>query len=231
MLPADEEDESEVSIVTVEPLDMYWVNLEKDTAPGRGWGRISREGRSANVSGLEGAGNAAGWLPVALPSACTTEDGRDRDNGASCEKGSGCPISGAIRPKECGTLQSKTSSSLATRDVLAPPRSICVVINVCMLTCAHSASTKDVELSTLLHDVDQRQKVSNLNQMHACFAVVFPNVPKIAIKVPDDVYVCDLCMSCTVSLSAPGPSLVYHPLKLLAAVPSEMSYVFTTTVS
>ena len=31
MLPADEEDESELSPLTVEPLDMYWANLEKDT--------------------------------------------------------------------------------------------------------------------------------------------------------------------------------------------------------
>ena len=31
VLPADEEDESELSALTVEPLDMYWVNLEKDT--------------------------------------------------------------------------------------------------------------------------------------------------------------------------------------------------------
>ena len=31
VLPADEEDESELSPLTVEPLDMYWANLEKDT--------------------------------------------------------------------------------------------------------------------------------------------------------------------------------------------------------
>ena len=31
VLPADEEDESELSALTVEPLDMYWANLEKDT--------------------------------------------------------------------------------------------------------------------------------------------------------------------------------------------------------
>ena len=30
VLPADEEDESELSALT-EPLDMYWANLEKDT--------------------------------------------------------------------------------------------------------------------------------------------------------------------------------------------------------
>ena len=29
--PADEEDEPELSTLTVEPLDMYWANLEKDT--------------------------------------------------------------------------------------------------------------------------------------------------------------------------------------------------------
>ena len=28
---ADEEDESELSALTVEPLDLYWANLEKDT--------------------------------------------------------------------------------------------------------------------------------------------------------------------------------------------------------
>ena len=31
LLPADEEDESELSALTVEPLKMYWVSLEKDT--------------------------------------------------------------------------------------------------------------------------------------------------------------------------------------------------------
>ena len=31
VLPADEEDEAELSALTVEPLDMYWANLEKDT--------------------------------------------------------------------------------------------------------------------------------------------------------------------------------------------------------
>ena len=31
VLLADEEDESELSALTVEPLDMYWANLEKDT--------------------------------------------------------------------------------------------------------------------------------------------------------------------------------------------------------
>ena len=31
VLPADEEDESKVSALTVEPLDMYWANLKKDT--------------------------------------------------------------------------------------------------------------------------------------------------------------------------------------------------------
>ena len=31
VLPADEEDESELSALTVEPLDMYWANLETDT--------------------------------------------------------------------------------------------------------------------------------------------------------------------------------------------------------
>ena len=31
VLPADEEDESELSALTVEPLDMYWANLEKHT--------------------------------------------------------------------------------------------------------------------------------------------------------------------------------------------------------
>ena len=30
MREADEEDESELSSLTVEPLDMYWANLEKD---------------------------------------------------------------------------------------------------------------------------------------------------------------------------------------------------------
>ena len=29
--PADEEDESKVFALVVEPLDMYWANLEKDT--------------------------------------------------------------------------------------------------------------------------------------------------------------------------------------------------------
>ena len=31
VLPADGEDKSELSALTVEPLDMYWANLEKDT--------------------------------------------------------------------------------------------------------------------------------------------------------------------------------------------------------
>ena len=31
VLLADEEDESELSPLTVEPLDMYWANLKKDT--------------------------------------------------------------------------------------------------------------------------------------------------------------------------------------------------------
>ena len=31
VLPADEEDESGLSALTVEPLDMYWANLDKDT--------------------------------------------------------------------------------------------------------------------------------------------------------------------------------------------------------
>ena len=30
VLPADEEDESELSALIVEPLDMYWANLETD---------------------------------------------------------------------------------------------------------------------------------------------------------------------------------------------------------
>ena len=29
VLPVDEEDESELCALTVEPLDMYWANLEK----------------------------------------------------------------------------------------------------------------------------------------------------------------------------------------------------------
>ena len=31
VLPADEEDESELSTLTLEPLNMYWANLEKET--------------------------------------------------------------------------------------------------------------------------------------------------------------------------------------------------------
>ena len=31
VLPAHEEDKSELSALTIEPLDMYWANLEKDT--------------------------------------------------------------------------------------------------------------------------------------------------------------------------------------------------------
>ena len=32
MLPADEEDKSELSALTVEPLNMYWANREKKDA-------------------------------------------------------------------------------------------------------------------------------------------------------------------------------------------------------
>ena len=44
VLPADGEDESELSALTVEPLGMYWANLEKGTTnlPGGG-GDSARE--------------------------------------------------------------------------------------------------------------------------------------------------------------------------------------------